>query len=420
MRVYFSGTGGMAIGPLAEIAYQAGYDVVGSDITPNLMTRHLEKQGIPVLLGQDGSQIKIEHSKQPIDWLVYSSALPDNHPELMFARNHGIRISKRDEFLLKLLKDQNLKLIAVAGTHGKTTTTGMMVWTLRQLGVPVSYSLGTTVNFAPSGHYDPTSEYFIYECDEFDRNFLHFQPYLSLITSVDYDHHDTYPTQKDYISAFNQFLTQSERVILWQKDIKDGLLPPNNAKILPDEAIRGLKLAGQHNRANATLVVEACKLLNIATEDQVCSAINDFPGTDRRFEKLADNLYSDYGHHPTEIKATLQMASELSNQVVLVYQPHQNVRQHEIRSQYTDDIFTHASKIYWLPTYLTREDPSLPVLKPQELTSQLSYPEKIHYAELDDNLWQNIRSELQNGKLVLCMGAGTIDGWLRNQLESNS
>ena len=170
----------------------------------------------------------------------------------------------------------------------------------------------------------------------------------------------------------------------------------------------------------ATLVVAACKLLNIATEDQVCSAINDFPGTDRRFEKLADNLYSDYGHHPTEIKATLQMASELSNQVVLVYQPHQNVRQHEIRSQYTDDIFTHASKIYWLPTYLTREDPSLPVLKPQELTNQLSYPEKIHYAELDDNLWQNIHSELKNGKLVLCMGAGTIDGWLRNQLEANS
>ena len=92
----------MGIGPLAEIAYQAGYDVVGSDITPNLMTRHLEKQGIPVLLGQDGSQIEAEHSKQPIDWLVYSSALPDNHPELMFARNHGIRISKRDEFLLKL------------------------------------------------------------------------------------------------------------------------------------------------------------------------------------------------------------------------------------------------------------------------------------------------------------------------------
>src|SRR5690606_5798559 len=110
----------------------------------------------------------------------------------------GIKVAKRDELLARILHEKNLKLIAVAGTHGKTTTTGMMVWLLQQLGVPVSYSVGSTLSFGPSGKFDPKSEYFVYECDEFDRNFLHFHPYLSLITSVGYDHPDIYPTPENY------------------------------------------------------------------------------------------------------------------------------------------------------------------------------------------------------------------------------
>lgn len=417
MRIYFSGIGGVAIGPLMEIAQQAGYEVVGSDLAPNLMVRELKQRGLKVIIGQDGSQIAAEHAASPIDWLVYTAALPDNHPELAFAREHGIRTSKRDEFLSHLINEKNLKLIAIAGTHGKTTTTGMMVWTLRQLGVPISYSLGTTISFGSSGYYNPDSEYFIYECDEFDRNFLQFKPYLSLITSVDYDHPDTYPTSENYLTAFNQFLSQSDQTILWQKDVKNGLLAPKNSLVLSEEQILNLHLAGHHNRANATLVVKACELLSVGAAEDVISAINNFPGTDRRFEKLAKNLYSDYGHHPAEIKATLQMASELSSEVILVYQPHQNVRQHEIRSQYTDDIFAIASEIFWLPTYLTRENPNLPILTPQELTSQLSYPERIHYTKLDNKLWQDINSFLSSDKLVLCMGAGTIDGWIRDKLK---
>jgi UDP-N-acetylmuramate--alanine ligase len=143
--------------------------------------------------------------------------------------------------------------------------------------------------------------------------------------------------------------------------------------------------------------------------------INKFPGTDRRFEQLAPNLYSDYGHTPTEIAATLQLAHELSDHVVLVYQPHQNVRQHEIQSQYVDEIFTAASHVYWLPTYLTREDPALETLTPEQLTSHLN-PEKLSVTELDEGLWQTINSLRAEGTLVLLMGAGTIDGWAREQL----
>ena len=100
---------------------------------------------------------------------------------------------------------------------------------------------------------------------------------------------------------------------------------------------------------------------------------------------------------------------------MLVYQPHQNIRQHEVRERYTDEIFAHASEIYWLPTYLTREDPNLPVLMPEELTRQLT-TDKVHIAQLDKALWHTIEQQRARGTLVLGMGAGTIDGWLREQL----
>jgi len=182
MNIYFSGLGGVGIGPLVEIARDAGHTIMGSDLTDSLITKELRSQGVMVNIGQDGSFLQKSHTVTPIDWFVYTSALPDDHAELLLARELGIRMSKRDEFLAYILQEKDLKLIAIAGTHGKTTTTGMMVWLMKQLGLPVSYSVGTTISFGPSGQFDPKSEYFIYECDEYDRNFLNFHPYLSLIT----------------------------------------------------------------------------------------------------------------------------------------------------------------------------------------------------------------------------------------------
>lgn len=413
MRIYFSGIGGVGIGPLAEIAADAGHDLCGSDREPSLMTKMLDKRGVLVSFDQSGSFLKSEHEKQPFDWFVHTAALPNDHPELIFARQHNIKTSKRDELLARIITDKNLKLIAVAGTHGKTTTTSMLVWAMQQLHIPVSYSVGSTLSFGPSGLFDPKSEYFIYECDEFDRNFLHFSPDISLITAVDYDHPDTYPTKEDYLAAFHQFGEKSKKVIAWTENA--AVFAEKNLTIL-ENADQNIALPGLHNRKNATLIIEALKNMSVAaTTTAIYQAINSFPGSGRRFEKLADNLYSDYGHHPIEIRATLQMARELSHHVVLVYQPHQNVRQHEVRQRYTDEIFANANEIYWLPTYLSREDQNLPILTPPELTEKLT-KNQLHLAELDSELWRNINNSLQQGKLVLCMGAGSIDAWLRQQL----
>lgn len=417
MNIYFAGIGGVGIGPLAEIAHDAGYSVQGSDAHQSLMTRELEKRGVAIGYTQDGSFLEARHHDQPLDWFVYTAALPADHPELVRARELGIHTAKRDELLAHIIQDKNLKLIAIAGTHGKTTTTGMMVWALKALGVPVSYSIGTTISFGPSGHFDPASEYFVYECDEFDRNFLHFSPHQSIITSIDYDHPDTYPTEAEYQSAFRQFIHQSRHSVLWQHDADYINSRYSNTWSMQDDEVLPLAIPGEHNRRNATLVLKALEHLGIGENREIRGNLETFPGTNRRFEKLADNLYSDYGHHPVEIAATLQMARELSRNVVLVYQPHQNVRQHEIRDQYTDAVFANADEVYWLPTYLSREDPQLETLTPAQLTTRLTVT-NVHIADLNDDLWSVIKKARQDGKLVLCMGAGSIDGWLRDQLAS--
>ena len=418
MHIYFSGIGGVAIGPLAEIAHDAGYAVSGSDQQDSLMTSQLRERGINVVIGQDGSQIDKEHLSQPIDWFVYTAALSDDHPELAYAREQGIRNSKRDELLAEIIREKNLKLVAVSGTHGKTTTTGLLVWAFQQLGIPISYSVGTTINFGPSGKFDEKSEYFVYECDEFDRNMLHFEPYLSLITSLDHDHFDTYPTADDYRHAFVKFLEQSAYSLLWTKDLRYLEADPAADIEAYDEFMNlsHLRLPGDHVRHNAYLVERALlRLLPETHHDRIISAINSFPGTARRFEKLADNLYSDYGHHPVEIAATLQLAREISDHVVLVYQPHQNVRQHEVKGDYTRCMRL-AEEIYWLPTYLSREDPDLEVLTPEQLTERLVNRSSVHYADLNDQLWNEINKHRGEGKLVLCMGAGSIDSWVRSRI----
>lgn len=209
-------------------------------------------------------------------------------------------------------------------------------------------------------------------------------------------------------------MTQSEGSILWQREAKVlGGTP--NAWVLSEADVADVKLPGEHIRHNASLVVKAFERLGVS--DDVTGIIDRFPGVDRRFEKLANNLYTDYAVHPNEIAATINLARELNDDVVVVYQPHQNVRQHEVAEGYTRETFAKTSEVYWVPTYLTRENPDLAVLTPEELAKNVQ-PEKLHIAELDDSLWQHIQNARDRGALVLMMGAGPIDGWVRSKLAS--
>ena len=172
MNVYFSGISGTGIGPLAELAQDAGFTVFGSDLKRGAISDELDKRKVEVNYGeQDGAFLRKKHSEDGVDWFVYTSALPQDHAELLAAKELGIRYTKRDEFLAELIQQKNLKMIAVAGTHGKTTTTAMLVWAMTKLNIPISYLIGTTISWGNGGQYDPQSQFFIYEADEYDRNF---------------------------------------------------------------------------------------------------------------------------------------------------------------------------------------------------------------------------------------------------------
>lgn len=423
MHIYFSGLGGTGIGPLALIAKQAGYKVSGSDKKNSDYIKYLRAKGIEAHIGQeDDSHISETHNKSPIDWFVYSSALPlerPDHPELQFIYKNNIKNSKRDVFLSKFLKDNKLKLIAAAGTHGKTTSTGMLIWILSQLGVPISYSIGAKTNFSDMGYFDPKSEYFIYECDEFDKNFLSFNPYISIFPSIDWDHHEIYKTRQEYIESFIQFINQSDLSILYKKDF-DYLDSPdikNNSQIVDDDDIllNKIKLKGLHNRRNALLCIKAvCQITNESTE-KIIDIISKFPGTSRRFEKITNSVYTDYAHTPEEIEATLQRALEMSDNVVVVYEPLTNRRQHFMKEQY-EKTFIGIKKLYWVPSYLAREDPKLTILTPDELINYMSNKEIAESSEKNDTLKNNIDKHLSDGDLVIFLaggGGGSLDEWAR-------
>ncbi|MGZ6005777.1 MAG: Mur ligase domain-containing protein, partial [Candidatus Saccharimonadales bacterium] len=263
MHIHFSGIGGTAIGPLALIAKQAGYDVSGSDIQTSQYIDYLKKHGIEdISIGQTREAIANLYNEKPIDWLVHSSAVGENSPELTFAREQSIKISKRDELINLILKQKHLKLIAVAGTHGKTTTTAMVIWLFKQIKEPISYSVGAKISFGDMGEFAPKSEYFVYEADEFDRNFLAFEPYISLITGVSWDHHEIFPTREDYQQAFQEFISQSKWTVLWQEDADYlGLEASNSLSIQDSAIIRNAKydidLAGLYNRLDAWLAIQA-------------------------------------------------------------------------------------------------------------------------------------------------------------------
>jgi UDP-N-acetylmuramate--alanine ligase len=430
MHIYFSGIGGTGIGPLSLVAKQAGYAVSGSDKQTSAYIDNLQKNGITdIHIGQTYDQIAALHLQNPIDWYVYSSAVaieqPDA-PELVFCREHGIKITKRDELLNHILQEKNLKLLAIAGTHGKTTTTAMLIWLFTKLSIPISYSVGAKLGFGPMGTYQEGSEYFIYEADEFDRNFLAFQPYQSLITGLDWDHPDIYPTRESYNEAFAQFITQSRQTIAWEKDLAQADLQKTDSVIVLTETIdilNKLTIPGIVNRLDAALVIRSVQELTETPEDTLVTLANEFPGLSRRFEQIAPGLYSDYAHTPPKIQGALQLAHEVAgDHVVVLYEGLHNTRQHFIKDDLLH-LFDNVESLYIVPSYLAREDEKLELLTPEKLIHLLSpdTQQYTHAAELDHDLKTAIDQHLTDGKLVLALsagGGGSLDEWLRQNFTS--
>jgi UDP-N-acetylmuramate--alanine ligase len=431
MHIFFSGIGGTGIGPLALIAKQAGFEVSGSDKQDSQYITYLRKQGIhDIVISQSYDEIAAVHARAPIDWFVYTSALaienPDA-PELRFCREHGIQTSRRDELINLMLDKEHFKLVAIAGTHGKSTTTAMTIWLFKQLDLPVSYSVGAKIPFGDMGQYQPGSEYFIYEADEFDRNFLAFEPFISIVSGVSWDHHEIYPTREDYQQAFREFISQSKHTVLWREDSDYlELQPAANLSIQKsdDPAIERIRQPGHYNRLDAWLAVQSVHRLTKISIDTLVAAIDSFPGLQRRMEQIIPNLYTDYAHTPEKVRGAMSVALELAaakkQSVVVIYEPLTNRRQHYMLNDYKD-CFTGATQVYWLPSYLAREDPKMRVVPPEELIARLSDPSIAVPADRDSDLKRTIAAHLAKGDLVVAMAGGggnSLDEWLRKEFSA--
>lgn len=408
------------MGPLALMAKKAGMEVVGSDLAEGMIAEELREAGIDFLIGEQDGEFLRQQIANGVEWFVYTSSLPENSAELILAKQSGIKVSKRDELVAWLVKNLNLKMVGVAGTHGKTTTTGMIIWLCLKMGLPISYLVGTTLPFAEAGRYDEKSKFLIYEADEYDRNFLRFYPWLGVIMAVSFDHPDIYGSREEYLRAFRQFEKQCEGVL------RSGV------------ELEGIRLSGKTRRVDASVAVLTVEKIvenlrgagewgaGSGTDGEILrkrlvALINEFPGIQRRFERIEEGIYTDYGHHPEEVSATVEMALEEAKNtgrkgVVVVYEPHQNTRQWEVREGYRK-AFLGVDKLYWLPTFLTREDESLAVLSPEELIGGLDNKEVGERAEIDESLAERLLSAKNDGFLVLLMSAGPADKWYRGIFE---
>lgn len=428
MHVFFSGIGGTGIGPLALIAHQAGFTVSGSDKQESSYIHYLYEKGVTdIHIGQTYKQIAGVHAKTPIEWFVYSSAVTKEQaepPELRFCQEHTIKATRRDEFLNALLDQAHFKLLAIAGTHGKTTTTAMAIWLFKQLGIAESHSVAAKSSFCEMGEFNKGSKYFIYEADEYDQNFLAFHPYLSIITGIDWDHPDVFPTREDYLAAFKQFLGQSQAAIMWDADMdRLGMQPSGTVQQIreadPDINAK-LTLPGFVNRQNAWAVATAVSRITGKSLDELIPHLNKFPGIGRRFEQIAPKIYSDYAHTAPKIRGALQLAREVAgDNVVVVYEGLHNTRQHFMKAE-LHELFDNVKHLYIVPSYLAREDKNLQLFSPDDLKQLLS--DKIQPnttpSQLDDALKTAIKQHVQDGDLVLCLTAGggnSLDEWLRKE-----
>jgi len=321
------------------------------------------------------------------------------------------------------LSDSGQKMLAIAGTHGKTTTTAMAIWMFKQLNIPVSYSVGAKLSFGEMAEFNPDAQYFVYEADEYDRNFLNFSPAVSVFPGIDYDHPDIYPTRQEYYEAFQQFIEQSDKSILWENDAqKLYILPSSSVEIISDiKDYSHIKLAGLVNRMNAHEIIVTLEKIGLCGYDRGVEIMNSFPGVSRRFERITEGIYSDYAHTPEKIRGAIHMALEVAGEnVVVVYEGLHNTRQNFIRDELVD-LFDGVKKLYVIPSYLAREDESLEMLTPEKLCRIINTPSEREPAGLDDELKDNIKKHADNNELVLCLtagGGGSLDEWLRAEFIS--
>ena len=342
-KVFFIGIGGIGISALAKMAISCGMEVSGinDDESPKTLDS-LREAGATIFFQNESRELP------EADLYVYSDAWLYRGPEIIEnAKKTGKPVLSYFEALGQFAKEY--KVIAVAGTHGKTTTTAMIAEILTDAGLDPTVIVGSFVKKFDSNFRKGNSEYLVVEADEYNRHFLNFHPFLTVVTNIEADHLDCYKDLADIQNAFDKLLSQSENKIT------------DYTKYL--EKVPKLSIPGEHNRMNAAAALAVADFLKIKEEDAQKS-LAQFSGTWRRLEKRGKTkdgtiIYDDYAHHPTEIKASLEALRELypagEKKITIVFQPHLYSRTKALFNDFAK-AFKGADNIFLLPIFFAREE----------------------------------------------------------------
>lgn len=424
--VYFVGIGGIGMSAIARYLNGIGIQVFGYDKTETELTKTLCSEGISIHY-----QEAIDQIPNHVDLVIYTPAVPNTHKELMFFRENQFPIMKRAEVLGLISRSK--KTIAVAGTHGKTTTSTMVTYLLHKCGVDCSAFLGGISKDFNSNFVNGKGDWVVVEADEFDRSFLHLNPDLAVITSMDPDHLDIYGDvenmRKTGFFAFAEKLKSGG--ILWiQKDwehllhgrtygLEAGSYKATNVTVedgyfvfdyeSPEISIKGLKLSmpGKHNVENATAAISIA-LQAGANEAGIRAALQHFGGIKRRFEIIfrSENItyIDDYAHHPSELKAAINAARMLfpGKKITGIFQPHLFSRTRDFADGFAEALSL-LDTIWLLDIYPARELPIEGVTSAMVL-NKMDHPDK-HLVEMEKIIEKIERSNLE---ILLTLGAGDI------------
>lgn len=429
-RLHFIGIGGAGMSGLALVGVALGAEVSGSDRAESPTLVGLRELGIDARVGHDAANVPDGAE------VVYSTAVPPENPERAAARAAGLAELHRADLLAEITALR--RCIAVTGTHGKTTTSSMVVHALRGCGMDPGYLVGGAVRSTGSNAGWGTGEWVVVEADESDRSLLKLHPDVAVLTNAELDHHGTYGSRLDVDATFREFLARaSDGIVVWDLPELTALAPASASPVdvvaydVPEPTLdpagvrfdwRGIEVRlpvpGAHNALNAAAALEACRLAG-ADPAKAAAALADFQGAGRRFELLGRTaagaaIYDDYAHHPTEVAATVAAARTLApRRVVVVFQPHLYSRTRALAGDFGRAL-AGADLVVVLDVYAARERgedfPGVSGKLVADAAADAADGRPVAWLPSFDAAEAFLRSQLRAGDLCLAMGAGDVDG----------
>jgi UDP-N-acetylmuramate--alanine ligase len=446
-QLHFIAIGGAGMSGLALVAKQLGAEVTGSDRAESSYTERLRAVGIEPELGHDADNVPSDAE------VVVSTAVPEDNPELVRARERGQTVIHRGELLAELTSQR--RLLAIAGTHGKTTTTAMAIWALREIGADPAFFLGGELIGAgrdgqPANAGWGEGEWVIAEADESDASFLKLRPEIAVVTNLELDHHSRWGSLAELSEAFAAFASsatgvvcgtdvrlpsqEGQRVVRFALEPAGDGRPPDAELIATDvraepgggsrfrargaeiDAEVSLRVPGRHNIANALAALGGLALAGF--DPRVCAeALAGFPGVARRLELKGERngarIYDDYAHHPTEVSATLEAVRELgARRVIAAFQPHLYSRTKALAPEFGAAL-AGADEVAVLDVYPAREQPvgalaGVSGLMVAEQAAEHAGGGRVWWLPTAEQAAEALAPRLGEGDLLITIGAGDI------------